>query len=806
MKVERVFTRLRVGLVACLVLASAAILVAAAGAANTGLPPGPIGFPAGAVGVDSGFQPNDTNIANLAWRGEELRFVKCDPLIPATGVVLPNAPDLGNLTTNTRANLYIEDWSGVQENSFEGPQAVSGTFEFFHSAHQGLNCVRGDYSSNKPGLAIIKLVVTTNNGVKILEHQFIAGWMSINSATMTNAGAVAPEIPGFQVANTAQVRVTGAIPLNAEFRADWGLPATLVMPNNWPDLARAMASTSAPLARFRQDIAPYQYWDIHDSSGPAGVSGDVGGNGNPDIHVPGICLGTSTTIDQVDNCLGPIMGGENGRSSRVFGDSGSNIGPFDRSYPGTLLSDGNLNAADAPMPPLRIDFINGGTFGFFTNSTGSDKHWVYSRDGLGSSTAHNLYAPYYSAYIPATSRNPGDDASGTDGPIGAVGTGQPNNFEGYRWYGQYHYWDIADVVVNDMGGPSLCRLRDRNEGSAFRPLNAGPQQAVVYTDEHGEARISWLPGVGNDAFGTSVGFVDINGGCDLEGVSLGSSPISATARYPFQNVALPTPVAGTVVKSLLNRFHKQVSCVRKNNVGSAIAYICTASALDITGSGDVFNGERVCFSREPENVWYDVGGNTPHQNGYCITLNGGTPANFTTGEPGSPAIGSVETPATLTGSQIDVQAAFVDEHLLRDTCITVGISPSAQGPCPAPGGGVGGTGGSTTGGSTTGGATTGGTTVGGGGSITSLAQPNVPRAKAKAAVTSVQLVSTRNGRVLMVRIVSPNKTAKIQVRLLNAKGKVITVVVRSVKTNKRVQVANLRIAKTVKTVRVRVLN
>jgi hypothetical protein len=111
------------------------------------------------------------------------------------------------------------------------------------------------------------------------------------------------------------------------------------------------------------------------------------------------------------------------------------------------------------------------------------------------------------------------------------------------------------------------------ENNAFRQLNSGPQSIVAYTDEHGEVRASWLPGLGNDNFGTSVGFVDINHGCDLEGVNLGSSTISAVARYPFQNVALPTAISGTVVKSLLNRFHKQVVCVRKNNVSSAIAYI-----------------------------------------------------------------------------------------------------------------------------------------------------------------------------------------------------------------------------------------
>ena len=69
----------------------------------------------------------------------------------------------------------------------------------------------------------------------------------------------------------------------------------------------------------------------------------------------------------------------------------------------------------------------------------------------------------------------------------------------------------------------------------------------------------------------------------------------------------------------------------------------------------------------------------------------------------------------------------------------------------------------------------------------------------------MQLVLTKSGRVLMVKVHSAKKTAKIQIRLLNAKGRAISVVVRVVKTNKRVAVPHLRIAKNVKIVKVKVL-
>ena len=176
----------------------------------------------------------------------------------------------------------------------------------------------------------------------------------------------------------------------------------------------------------------------------------------------------------------------------------------------------------------------------------------------------------------------------------------------------------------------------------------------------------------------------------------------------------------------------------------------------------------------------------------------------------SPAEASVETDATRIGENIDVAARFVDEHLIRDACITVGQAASVDGPC----NGVGGGGTTTTTTTTTTSGTTAGTTAGTtttSGTITTTTRPSgtAPNSSGRAiktSVVSVQLVLTRTGRVLMVNVRSAKKTAKIQIRLVNAKGKVISVLVRTVKTNKRVAVSNLRISPSVKTVRVKVLS
>ncbi len=101
-------------------------------------------------------------------------------------------------------------------------------------------------------------------------------------------------------------------------------------------------------------------------------------------------------------------------------------GPFDPNYAGeTLLPDGQLNAGDAPMPAARIDF-----------SIAANTDPLHSIDGVGyfgervegarlQPRLHRLQQarpatcsrPFYSQYIPATSRDDLGYASGVDGAL-----------------------------------------------------------------------------------------------------------------------------------------------------------------------------------------------------------------------------------------------------------------------------------------------------------------------------------------------------------------------------------------------------
>jgi hypothetical protein len=348
-------------------------------------------------------------------------------------------------------------------------------------------------------------------------------------------------------------------------------------------------------------------------------------------------------------------------------------------------------------------------------------------------------------------------------------------------------------------------------------LNSGPQSIAIYTDEHGEAIAQWSPGLGNDLFNGSSGSIDVNGACDVQGRPLGGAVITATAQYPAQNVADAFPVAGTLTKAVTNLFNKSVSCVRKNNgPNGGQVYVCTVSAQDINGAGDVFNDEIVCVSREPFGTMYSNPAGTIQGPLFgspgeaCVPLHGGggpADADGTT----HPATAVVETPATLNGTPLDISAYFTDELIWRDTCLQVGSAgPSTPGPCgagtpitsppPPPDTGptppvivitpiVGVA-------SVSGGA---GNTAG------NTSQTNQSKGAIKAAVVSVKVVTTRNGRVLVVKVQSSKPNATIRIVLVGKNGRTVARLTRTVVTNKAVRVSHVLVPRNVKAVHVTLL-
>jgi len=888
----RFTARLRFGVASIAALIALTSLAVFAGSAAAG-----IGFQ-----PQVGWDPQNTNIPYLAWRGEQVRLVKCLDLVENGG----NGPILQQQESPFVGRFMIEDWSG---DPFQRPQIVDNdeyVLMFPGEGEQaGRECFATDLVSLKAGIALVKLKIIQNfaGGRTVVEHQFQVAWMNILDAdvedigpgtvpaapiaaneiqrlfitgatggtftltfqgqttaaiaftadqaalataidaalealanipaggvavtagpfpgsfnitftgglggmnvgqigvganTLTPAGAGITVITVAQgilrqteadlattqaAANQVQVRVRGWIPLGNNWE-ELGLGARLVMPDDWARWARSnLGARHALGAGFGRNP---NLWDIHDELSWLGP-------GPHDHQTGGACAGASTTRDAVDNCLG---GGELGRFSRFIHDFAAGtpdmtfpvtVGPFDPLRPNSsYLPNGTLDAGDAPMPAALVDFTMTGNAGALVPI---DKHVVYSVDRQGGAGAHNLYAPFYGRYIPATAAEDGragTTASGTSGGIG-------NNFDGYYVRGLYHYWDFAAALFRDptnVAGLANCPPFALDPGLPAAVTASGHTFAAVYTDEHGEARVGFAPGTGFLFAGVTV---DANRGCDLQGINpLGTATISAIARYPFQPVTAPDVAGDEVVnKTVTSLFNKAVTCVPKFNTPASanFLFICTITAVGFTGTP--FAGETVCItagggveSMFPYDINFtqirveDPRGALPPR--LCLRLNAQGQAQF----------------EVQAKDNANVIVEFVQERLFRIFRWTaLSSNPAVSGVTPAT--------------TTSTQAPTQAEIISLGASTTPVRpstgnQPSTtdPAKVAKPTVVSARLKATKKGRALVVRVNSTKAKSKIRIQLRNKKGQTVASAVRTVRTNRSVTVPNLRIAKTVVSVRI----
>jgi hypothetical protein len=210
------------------------------------------------------------------------------------------------------------------------------------------------------------------------------------------------------------------------------------------------------------------------------------------------------------------------------------------------------------------------------------------------------------------------------------------------------------------------------------------QKSVVYTDEHGEARVTYLPGT--DFFFLNLPGVAINanGGCDLANVStLGTANVSATVRYPFEPVTARPVTSNVITKTVTSAFSKSITCYPKGaQAEEQNAAICVAEAHDITGAPVV--GETVCFFADfnAEDIQY-FAGSIPNTN-ITIGDEGRNSAAEAQGLrrvcPYTDANGRAAVEVFNSNpTTVDVQALFVDEGILRSIHVTFPIT-AKQGP------------------------------------------------------------------------------------------------------------------------------
>ncbi len=260
-----------------------------------------------------GWLPNmfETNVPYVAWRGEQIRAVKCDNALKGA----------------VGGDVLVTDWSG--DPNFK-PQLEAGTLKAFES-RDGTPCIKFDMASHHAGLASVKLVPNDGEGNIVGEkHDFLMIWLTIGSVSIDEVGATdptgaAPDGSNAQVGDPAgdgvftagdpfgrvAVNVTGTFPGSAKLGG-----GTITLPTDWPAIAAAYATD--PKTWNNPDV---NRWDIHDDQSTA-----TG-------HVDGFCRHPdSKTIDAVDNCMD--RGGDYGPFSTAFGTGNLAAGPFDPARPG----------------------------------------------------------------------------------------------------------------------------------------------------------------------------------------------------------------------------------------------------------------------------------------------------------------------------------------------------------------------------------------------------------------------------------------------------------------------------------------
>jgi hypothetical protein len=669
-----------------------------------------------------------------------------------------------------------------------------------------------------------------------------------------------------------QVRVTGSFPIEdqppATTNANYfksitggGNPSSITLPNQWVALANLMAASSTNYQGTNGSL-----WDIHGSPtntlAVQGHAGDGPAVTGPGGHPAGLCQYDGTLFDQttdvVDDCLS--TGGTNPTGnpfefSRVFGDVttvGNTIGPYDDEAPSaTLLSDGNLNTDDAPMPalPVTVTIGKGGIGGLY----GVSKWLIYSHDFDGSAASPlslptptsaltstgtaNLYNPYYQEYIPSTQR-PINEASGITGVYnggGAASSGDdfPGFSDGHTspytfWtaldasstdttpvsngclefdstidggttqeFGRQNPWDASGIVEGTTPVTRDGHTINVPNGLFYYGTPDYPTSVVVYTDERGEAYVDYNPGNG---WYNNIA-ADGNGACDLQGLygkAIGTSSISATANYPYESVPYgPIGASNTLVKTVDSEWSKTLTAYPKSNLSGNNISVVVAHAQNV--NGEPFSGEEVCVQAPAnESVSFD------DENPLTVT----TPPISTTGssQVGATTLNNYDCGITGTAgnvafdvsgsnnpTNVDVQALFVAEHIYRDVNIPVlgqsGSVSSTSPPGVLPGDPI-----NTTiqqgASGAAGGSSTGTTTTTSSPSGTPAITPSVVVKGNVCKVQSVHLRSKRGKFSVSFKLsCATAKSASVTIKAFKANGKLLHTYKLAVKTNKAVTVS-----------------
>ena len=257
------------------------------------------------------------------------------------------------------------------------------------------------------------------------------------------------------------------------------------------------------------------------------------------------------------------------------------------------------------MPALRIDVRlakneGGSDIGGVGSISGASKALIYSHDFDGNAEVEgNLYNPYYGEYIPSTDR-PVNEASGI------TGSSPGGDFPGFlnKHSEPYTFWtSVLSSEPREAGHPTGCLRRAPGKSTDATPEDdyytpgGGFMRETFYTDERGEAYVTYTPGDGFyfERLGVTS---DTNEGCDLSslyGKEIGHSSITAAAVYPYEPVDYRGETSEPLVKTVNSAWLKEAYEFPKGTTeADQNIRIIVAKAQDI--DGNPFVGEEVCFN------------------------------------------------------------------------------------------------------------------------------------------------------------------------------------------------------------------
>ncbi len=436
------------------------------------------------------------------------------------------------------------------------------------------------------------------------------------------------------------------------------------LPEAWPTLAEKLASSSEETEPPGTNPG---LWDIH---------------GTPSA-------GTGYNASSSSALFAAFY--RYGLGSYTSGETAT-VGPYDpQSANETLLSDGTLNADDAPMPAMRIDVSlaphTGGLSGVGEIS-GASKALIYSHNFDGNAGAEgNLYNPYYGAYIPATDR-------GLPQSSGVTGPSPGGDFPGFlnNHSEPYTFWtSVKNANYRGDSHSTGCLRREGAQPSEYETPSNVPQTETFYTDERGEAYVTYTPGDGfylenlpelHEGEEEKAGEIIKNGdgGCDLKLLKdqeIGNSVISARAVYPYEPVDYPAQAAeNTLTKTVTSDWEKEWFQFSKGpGSNENTVKIIVAKAQDIDGKP--FANETVCFvapnggtvSHFPGNTVDDVNGVLGFGAGNVVVgpstvvSTGGT--NEICEKTNENGLAAIEvTNSTL--KHVDLNVTYKEENIIRD--------------------------------------------------------------------------------------------------------------------------------------------